>query len=256
LSIITFSKVRTDIILKLEDGQKELSDLRSSLELTSPEIIPHIKKLLNKNIINKVDNRYYLTNIGFALIKKYRQLIKIIDIIEENEAFWNNHDIGLIPQNFFERVNELGQCITIKNKNVNINEAHEQTLKNVMESKSIVGVISSFHSDYITILLKKASESTPINIIFTEDVFNYVNLNYKIKLNNLYAYNTVRFFIVNENIKYNFVVTNKFISLSLPFNNGIFDNSECILSFDKSAINWGTDLFNFYKDFSQEFILY
>jgi predicted transcriptional regulator len=65
-------------------------------------------------------------------------------------------------------------------------------------------------------------------------------------------YNNTSLYILDGDIKFAFVVTNKFLSLSLFFKNGIFDAQRDLISLDKSALKWGEALFNYYKERSEE----
>lgn len=54
-------------------------------------------------------------------------------------------------------------------------------------------------------------------------------------------------------IEFSHVVTDKFLSLSLPFSNGAFDHTRDVLCFDPVALKWGgEDLFAYYRDRSEK----
>lgn len=252
LSVVTFSEVRKEILFLLEDGPKELSDFKSDLRLTSPEIIPNIRKMQNKHMIIRINNKYYLTNIGFALVKSYKKLVNIVNVIEKNENYWSEHKTELIPQVFFDRIYELCNYEIIINKNENVNEAHEMLLENINTSELIQGIFCTFHPSYFDMLLKKATNNIPINLIFAPNIHEHIKKNYEKELNRLLECERVHIFIMSNDAKFTCFITDKFFSLSLPFNNGMFDNMESIISYDKSAISWGISLFNYYNNLSIE----
>ena len=47
------------------------------------------------------------------------------------------------------------------------------------------------------------------------------------------------------------LVTDRFISMSMISKNGRYYNHEMV-SFEKSALEWGKELFNYYRDMSEQ----
>lgn len=58
---------------------------------------------------------------------------------------------------------------------------------------------------------------------------------------------TSELFVSKNDIKFSFVVTDSFFSLSLFFNNGVFDAKHDVVSYDPSARAWGERIFSYYK---------
>lgn len=72
---------------------------------------------------------------------------------------------------------------------------------------------------------------------------NYVNLlNSKMQISTFAA----------KKIELAYAVTERFLSLTLPFSDGTYDHIEDVLCFEPQAIQWGEDLFAYYRKISDK----
>ena len=76
--------------------------------------------------------------------------------------------------------------------------------------------------------------------------------NIKAELREFIKFENASFYVCSKKIEFSHVVTDRFLSLSLPFSNGIFDHKQDVMCFDPVAIQWGEDLFAYYRDSSDK----
>jgi predicted transcriptional regulator len=50
LGLITFSKKRSDLLLFLQEKSRTLNEIKNYLKVTSPEILPQIRKMEKKQL--------------------------------------------------------------------------------------------------------------------------------------------------------------------------------------------------------------
>ena len=55
-----------------------------------------------------------------------------------------------------------------------------------------------------------------------------------------------------SDIKFSFVVTDTYFSISLFYNSGVFDSKNDVVSFDPSARKWGDRIFSYYLKQSEK----
>ncbi|GFO97374.1 ArsR family transcriptional regulator [groundwater metagenome] len=252
LSVLAFSEKRENILFLLLKEPKTLSEIKSHLNVTSPEILPRIKEMETKNLICKDDKHYVLTPIGKVVAKFFQPLINTLHVIEENEEFWEKHMVEAVPQEFLERICELGSCRLVENRLENMYEPHTEFFENVSKSELVMGIAPIFNPAYPSFFLQLAQRKVHIALILTKNVFEKVKKEYEDTLQRFLDYNNTSLYILNGDIKLAFVVTNEFLSLSLFFRNGTFDAHRDLISFDKSALKWGDELFKYYKERSEE----
>jgi predicted transcriptional regulator len=62
----------------------------------------------------------------------------------------------------------------------------------------------------------------------------------------------VKFWVIPEDVKIAFTVTNKHLSLGLFHQKGHYDTTKDLISDDQGAVAWGNQLFEYYRDQSQK----
>ncbi len=252
LSILAFSEKRRDILLMLQKESKTLYELKVILGVTSPEIIPHIKKLEKSNLIYYKNKQYFLTEIGEMIIKSFDIFIKTLEIYQNNIEFWKEHKISEIPEELRMRLYELGNYNIHVGTQTEIFKPHEEYVKNLVKSKCMKGVSPVLHPDYPRYLVPMVEKGVPVSIILTREVFEKIKKSHKVELDKILSYENSQIMICNEKIEIAFTVTDFFMSMRLFLNNNTYDFYKNIISCEKSSLKWGRDLFNYYEKRSKK----
>lgn len=252
LSVLAFSEKREELLFLLLKEHKTLSEIKSYLNISSPEILPRIKEMEARNLIYKDSKHYAITPIGKVVAKFFQPLTNTLHIIEENEEFWKEHMVEAIPQHFLERIGELGSCRLVENRLENMYEPHTEFFDNISKSEFTMGVAPIFNPAYPSFFLQLAQRKVRIALILTKNVFEKVKKEHRDSLQRFLDCNNTSLCILDDDIKFAFVVTNSFLSLSLFFKNGTFDAQRDLICFDKSALKWGEELFKYYKERAEE----
>lgn len=252
LSVLAFSEKRENILFLLLEEPRTLAEIKSYFNVSSPEIIPRIKEMETKNLICKDNKHYVLTPIGKVVARFFQPLVNTLHVIEENEEFWKKHMVEAIPQHFLERIGELGTCRLVENRLENMYEPHTEFFENIAKSEFVMGVAPIFNPAYPSFFLQLAQRKVHIALILNKNVFEKVKKEYEDTLQGFLDCNNASLHIIYGDIKLAFVVTNNFFSLSLFFKNSTFDAQRDLICFDKSALKWGEELFNYYKERSEQ----
>jgi predicted transcriptional regulator len=251
LCLIAFSETRKEILVLLLDGPKSLTNIKDCLGVSSPVIIPRIKDLLAKNLICKSNGLYHITPIGISVITNFRLLINTLQVIENNEQYFNSHIINPLPQVFIDRIGMLGNCSILRNKLENINIAHEVLINNIINSKNILWITSIFHSEYTSVILRLAQQDIPISLIFTRKIYQAINKNYVVDFKKMLELENISVYVIDQEIKVSLIITDQQLFLSLAYLNGDFDYGNILSCSEKSALNWGESFFEYYKKHSK-----
>ncbi len=252
LDLLTLSEKRRRLLILLLEGPKTLIEIRKSLKVTSTGMLPQIRKMEKKNIVCQKNKKYALTPIGKVIAEYFHPLVKTIDVIGKNEEFWANHEIEAIPTHLLKRIRELGNCKIVESNVEDIYLPHQEFMKNIMESKIVRGVTPIFHPAYPEFFLRLIQSGVKVSLILTGKLYDKLRDEYTEKFRKAIGFKNTRFFVCNEDIRLAFVSTDRFVSLSLFYKNGTFDSQKDLISYDKSAIKWGEELFNYYKNRSTE----
>jgi predicted transcriptional regulator len=246
MDIVTLSGIRKELLLYLDDGPRSLSEIRDTFDITSPEVSPRIKELLEHNLVKFEDKKYHLTSMGKIIIYNFRPFLNVVNLFDQYPDFWNEHDLTPIPEELLKRIGEIKNFIIIEDDNININRTNIEIFNLFKNSRTVIGVSSVFEDTFPEICLNVARNNIPISIILTKDIYDIIIQNYKEQISEFVGINNAKLLVSEENIKISFLVTDDCLFLSMCFNNGKFDMHSNLVSNDISSINWGKDLFKYY----------
>lgn len=133
LSLVTFSERRRDILFMLQEEPKTLKEIKDHFKVSSPEIIPQIRKLEKDNLIYQEGKKYVLTEVGEVVTESFDKVLRTLKVFEKDMEFWKEHKIG-IPKEFRMRLNELGDYIITKSSPTEIFKPHDEYVKNLFKS--------------------------------------------------------------------------------------------------------------------------
>ncbi|MCX9012867.1 MAG: winged helix-turn-helix domain-containing protein [Candidatus Methanoperedens sp.] len=251
LSVLTYSEKREDILFLLLKEPRTLTELKDHFNITSPEILPRIKELVMKNLIYKQNGKYVLTPIGKVIGKFYQQFIETLYVIERNEEFWKGDVVDEIPPLFLERISELGNCKLLENRLENIYEPHADFSEKILKSKYVKEIAPILHPKCPLLFLDIAQPEKSISLIVTKNVLERLKKEHNETVKKSLSKNT-NLFLLNHEIKLALIVSDMFLSLSLFSRNGPSYSQRNLISFDKSAVKWGEELFMYYRGLSEE----
>jgi len=112
-----------------------------------------------------------------------------------------------------------------------------------------------FAPDLLDVYAELAAKGTPIELVVTHEVLeNMLDLADRSPLKNQLKTN-LRLFVIKQNSKTVFTVTDYFFMIGLFRLDGSYDYSDELLSYSNDGIRWGCELFDHYVRSSKEFDL-
>ncbi len=250
LSFTMSSERRKDIIYLLLDGPITLRELTNHFGIKASGLIPRIRELECKNLVVKDDGKYRLSNKGIILVKKLQMMYNLTKLLEENERFLNEHDLVSIPINLLCRIDEIGNYKQIISGVDNMHAPRHEIFDNLSRSKFIACISPIFDIDYPEFFLSIARQNVQVSIITTEAILEKIEKDHADALQQYLKCDNARMYAISD-ARLAFAVTDAFISISL-YKNGILDTSTNLMGFETSAIKWGMELFEYYKQRSRE----
>lgn len=247
LSLISFSEKRIGILLMLQEEPKSLDEIKDYFKVTSPEIIPQIRKLEKGDLIFRECKKYYLTEVGKIVTKSFDHLFKTLKIFEGDIKFWKEHKISWIPEEFWTQLYELGDYKIFEGTPTEIFKPHEEYIKNLLNSRRMRGVSPALHPEYPKIVTMLAERGADISIVIPRKVFEKLKKDYKQELLNFLSCKNASLRVCDEEITVAFTATDTFISMRFFLNDNTYDFYKNIISYEKSALKLGEDLFKYYE---------
>ncbi|AKB23534.1 Transcriptional regulator, ArsR family [Methanosarcina sp. MTP4] len=250
--LLFMSQKRKDLLLLLKKGSKNIDEIVDELHVNPTGMLPQIKKLKEEYLIIQNDRDYVLSPLGEILVEKMEPLLDILEVIEENEDFWQERDLSGVPTTFLERLNELKPSSLIRPNPDNIFEPPKKFMENIKKSKHILSLSSVFHPLYLKTFLEKKDEENEITLIVTEGVFTRFENDFKEELENFLTQEKKKLFVLSDEIKIAMLTkTECFMMVNFLTYKGTFDQ-ENVLCFGPAALQWAEDLILHYKEQARE----
>ncbi|WP_406661787.1 winged helix-turn-helix domain-containing protein [Methanolobus sp. ZRKC3] len=253
---ILMSEKRKNIIMLLYDkGKMNIDEIKIALNVNSRAVMPQIKKLIGLNFIIQEKDAYELSDIGKIIVEKMQDLLNISSIFEENPDYWKNRDLSKIPEHLLKRIGELGHCSLLEHDRYHLFEYHPVFIEEIFESNYLMMVSSSFQPQTLSILCDAAEKGMDISYIITKPLLERLIEDCQIDLEKYLTYDNTELLIDHEDDDIGLLtlaVSDKFITIWL-FDKKHKFNRTTLISYNESALQWGKELFVYYKDLAKPF---
>jgi predicted transcriptional regulator len=253
LSIISASDKRRKLLTLLNKGPREWDEIKQILHVTSTGMLPQVKILEEEHLIERDGRKFSLTPIGKVLATHMEPLIRTMEVIDKNRKFWGEHNLGVLPPEILLHIGELGNYQIIENSDEEIFDINT-FLKNIAQSKVLRGISHTVHPRYPNFFLNLAKNGVETSLILTPGVFRVVKEKYRDLLEEWLACKNAHLYVPEHDIKFSFVVSDSYFSISLFYNTGVFDSKNDVVSFDPTALKWGDRIFSYYQKQSKRIV--
>lgn len=248
----TRSKIRTQVILCLSEGDMSASELEKKLGVRVTTILHAIKDMTRYNLVEKsTHNNYSLTNLGKMQGLRLMDAIDFALVIEEHKKFWLTHDITGIPPRLLQDIGMLAKSEMIESDPTSILRTTENFVSGLKISKTIKGVSPYVIPAYPETILEIAENGANINLILTSNVIKALIRDYARALEKVNDYDNVVIRRLDKETTIGFTVTDSFLSLGLFRLDGNYDLGSDLICIGDSAVLWGNELFEYYNKMSK-----
>ncbi|KKH97944.1 hypothetical protein EO95_01870 [Methanosarcina sp. 1.H.T.1A.1] len=253
LELIFLSEKRKDILLFLQEGPKTIGEINKCLNASAVAVLPQLKKLREDSLVFKIEDVYILSSLGIAVAGRMQAMVSLLNVFGNGYEYWANHAIECIPPSLRNRIGDLENCTFSEPPDrTHLFEPHREFVENLAISRRINGIASIFHPLYPSFFLTFAKKGADISLLVTRPVYERIIEEYRTEFREFLNFENACFYVCDEKIEFSHVVTDRFLSLSLPFSGGIFDHKQDVMCFDPIALQWGEDLFAYYRDRSEK----
>ena len=252
VDLVFRSDKRKNLLLLLENGSRNIDDIKNELDVTATSILPQIKKLIDSDLIVQEDKMYSLTLLGEFIVKKVKPLISALDVVEQNSTYWTGHDLNAIPRNLLERISELEGCILIEPDLNHIYEPAQEIIDNMANSKRVATFASYFNPSYLPLYVELGRKEVELSLNFTQSVWDHLSSEHYDMIEEVMEMENVSLYISREGTKpTEITITDKIMLLGLFDKNGKFDQ-QFVMSVKPRALRWGQELYDYFKTLSRQ----
>ena len=254
LDLILFSEKRKAFLMLLREGPKNTQEILDRLKVPRTALLPQIKKLKEQNLVIHEEGVYRLSLIGEIIIEKMQPLLDTLEVFEKQEEFWTDRKLTPIPPHLIKRISELGNYRLIEHDLSHTFDLNPEFVKNVSNSNHILMFFSYFHPQFPSFFLDLARRGTEISLVLSESVYASLEEDFKKEEKELLKMENTGLFNLDEKeveIPAVVVSSDKIMLMGLFNESGRFDR-QYIISFEAGAIEWGKELFEYFRDMSRE----
>jgi predicted transcriptional regulator len=235
--------MRAKLLLALYRIPKNLDELRSELKKPSATILHGLKELESINLVRKAQKYYELTSNGYLLTTNMVKLIENWFALSKNEAFWDNHDLSDIPDEIIKSIYLLKDAEYVNSTTSDLSIAFNKYIKlisNARKLQIIMPIYSENHFKHMIDLLNN-EKIDELRLIISEEIYDSICENELFK-QELLENEKVIIKITEDNLKIFLTCSEKFMSLTLFFKDGHYDDSQILIGKDENALKWANNI--------------
>jgi predicted transcriptional regulator len=256
LRLLICSDLRKKILLALKNGTTSLAEVREATGASSTAAIHALRELEKEHLTFQDGKRnYLLTSTGKIVALHIESFVQTVNVITQLAKFWLEHDLSGIPDDSLKNIGCLHESQILTSTATNVFNAFSTFIALLDDAKVIRGVAPVFTPDLVDIYAGLAAKSIPIELVVTPEVLeNVLELAERSPRKNQLKAN-LKLYVIEQNPKTAFTVTDYFLMVGLFRFDGSYDNSDQLLSYGNDGIRWGRELFDHYVRGSKEFDL-
>jgi len=254
IDTIFFSDKRKNLLLLLKDRPKTIEEIKKELKVSSSPIMAQIRILLKEGLLVQKGDRYCLSVKGKLIVPKMEPLLSTFQVFDENHDYWARQNLRTLPPHLLDRIGELGSCKELLPERTHIFDYPPEIMNPLYRSRTVMEISSIFRPGYPGLYLDLAKRGIEVSLILEKPIYEKLIFDYRAEVEEFLNIKNTSLLVCDHKIELaSSIVTDRFISLSMISKEGRYYNHEMV-SFEKSALVWGQELFNYYKDLSEQII--
>ena len=248
IKYILTSSMRSKLLLAIYENPKNLDELRNELKKPSATILHGLKELENINLVKKVQKSYELTSNGFLLTANMVKLIENWYSVSKSKIFWNNHDLSEIPDEILKDIYLLKDAEYVHSTTSDLSNAFNTYIKLISTTKHLKIILPIYSENHFKHLIKllKTKKLESLELVISDEIYHSIKKN-KLLNKKILKNKKVSIHRINHKCKVFLTYCDEFVTLSLFFKDGHYDDSQILVARDENAHKWALKLAKNYR---------
>lgn len=240
---ILTSSMRAKLLLALYEIPKNLDELRHELKKPSATILHGLKELETINLVKKAHKHYELTSNGYLLTTNMVKLIENWYSLGRSEIFWDNHDLSDIPDEIIKNIYLLKNAEYVNSTTSDLSIAFNRYIQLISQATELTIILPIYSENHFKhfIDLINARKLQKLDLILSREIYDSIYKNKKFR-RQLLENRNVNITLIEKKIKVFLTHCEEFMSLTLFFKDGHYDDSQILIGHDENAQKWAKDL--------------
>jgi len=244
------SRLKIQILLTILHNKASLSRLREVTGSTSQALIPKIRSLEKQGLIESVNYEYHLTPLGGVVAMNVEGFVQLMGGINQHHTFFTDHDLSDLPETFLSRISDLYESEAKQDTTTDMFYVYSHYLEILKDAAYIHGISSVASPGLAQFIAEKVVTGIPVELVVNNEVIELLTKEpYSSNMQELIGYPNFSVWITGEKLRVGLTVTDKYLSLGLfKKDTNLYDSSSDIFSSEPCAVEWGENLFRYYKE--------
>lgn len=251
--VLFMSDIRKDLLLLLNEGPRDLDTIMDIMHIEKQPLALQIKILEDQYLVKRQTDSpgfYALTTIGDLLVKEMKPLMGILDFLDSNNGYWEDHRLDFIPHRLLERIEELGPFTVSEPRLSEIYELNETLQEKSRISDSLYMVTTYLNPMFMSLFLEFLAQGVDISMVLSRELFDKIRSEQYDDFKKLMQDKHTDLYVYPKEMNFlSFSENDYCIQFMLLTNENYYDNKHFI-SGSQSALKWGREFFDYYKNSS------
>ena len=224
--------------------------LREVTGSTSQALIPKIRNLEKQGLIESVTYAYCLTPPGRVVAMNVDGYVRLIGGINQHHTFFADHDLSDLPLPFLSRIGDLYNSEPKQDTTTDMFYVYSHYLEILKDALYIHGISSVASPGLAQFIAEKVVTGIPVELVVNSEVIGLLTKEpYASNMKRLVEFPNFSVWVTTEKLRVGLTITDKYLSLGLfKKDTNLYDSSSDLFSSDRRAVEWGEDLFRYYKE--------
>jgi predicted transcriptional regulator len=244
------SRLKIQVLLTLLGNKASLGRLREVTGSVSQSLIPKIRSLEKQGLIEAVNYSYCLTPVGRAVAMNIEGFVQLVGGIDQHHAFFADHDLSDLPAAFLSRIGDLRNSEPKQDTTTDMFYVYSHYLEILKDAAYIHGISSVASPGLARFIAEKVVTGIPVELVVNTEVVGLLAKEpYASNMQGLAGCSNFSVWVTGEKLRVGLTVTDKYLSLGLfKKDTHLYDSSSDLFSSDLCAVEWGENLFRYYKE--------
>lgn len=229
------STVRAGVLEAVAADAHTMDDLLATLEASESAVYSAVNELENRGLLAERDGGYELTGAGRLVTDLVDQCQRTEKLFATDAAYWEAHDLSVLPEDFRRRLPELAGCDIVRATDADPHRVVRHVAERI-EAATDVSVITPIYQDEYATGLPQEGET---RLLFDASIFGELAEEPLASGEDPPPGTDIR----TADVSFALTVTDSCILLSLPLLDGQYDTRTEVIAEHDAAMQWGEQLF-------------
>lgn len=235
---ISNSLIRLKILAALYEKPRNMKELTRSTRLTYSSISGILHNLELKDMIYLQHNKYHLMNSLKIQMRNVLEIKEIVNLLEDIFNIIEGHIIDKIPEKSVNEMHLLSNAKLLEADEFN-NDKITKFIENALaQANCAYCIFPVYHDGFNEQINELVKNDKFVEVIVSKNLLNVYKKRSKVKY--LSSFKGRNNFLL--------IVTDKIMIFGLFRKEGIFDRNRILTSPTHDALEWGNNLFRYFKN--------